>query len=199
MRCHYETAGHSLYRVAGPNWRGAALGQGGETVPSIESIDFFIFKYIGGRELVSGETFGSIFGLFGIQPLWSDPVPFDPFTDVASELDFITVDALVFDPDLVNLTDPNATAGNSVVFFYRARTFPISLGPPEPPPLLATTDKYISVGLGTLADPNSFGDGKTFVTFSLEIPTFPGPNQQRLRGLIDYDVAWSVELAWRTR
>jgi hypothetical protein len=173
-----------------------ALGQGGGGIPpTIEDAQFAIARFIGPRELANLADFGSIFALFGVQPLWADPVPFDPNVDLAQELDVIVVTMLVFDPDLA---DPQNA--NNVGFFYEVFAFPQSLGPPEPPPLytefsiIGLTLKFITLGAGIPADPGLFGPNRVFLSFAVQIPRFQGVNQDRLRGLIDYDVAYNVQV-----
>ena len=162
-----------------------ALGQGGSNLPQIQSISFEIAKYIGGREF--GDVNFAVFfaDFFDFSTLWAPPVAFNPNTDVAEELDIIIVTLVVVDNDLADAT-------NQEKFFRHVAAFAGSAGPPEPPPLLGATfaDKYDPVPTPppAPAPPNA-----VFIVFDLEIPRIEGVNQSRLRGLIDWDVFWTIE------
>jgi hypothetical protein len=165
------------------------FGQNSDAPPRIDAAIFSIARYIGGRELASGATFGSIFGFFGIFPLWDVPVPFNPTTDLAKELDIVIVELIVFDQELA---DPNSTSTTALDFFYQVHAFAATVGPPEPPPLYGATTGYVSRGTPPAADPN-FGPGTVDIVIVLQIPEFSGVNQRRLQGDIPYDVGWTVE------
>lgn len=150
-----------------------------------------IARYIGGRQLAAGATFGSIFSFYGVYPLWDVLVPFDPDTDLAKELDIITVDLIVYDADLA---DPNNTTADQE-FFYQVYALAASVGPPEPPAMYGATEGYTSNGVPTPLDPNTYGLGYVDIFFILQVPEFEGVNQARLRGLQDFDVAWILDIS----
>ncbi|MFH1746282.1 MAG: hypothetical protein ABIG44_04485 [Planctomycetota bacterium] len=105
-------------------------------------------------------------------------VPFDPDTDRVKELDIIRIEVDVTDTDL-----PDEE------FFYQAITLRIlydSYFAPEPPPLIGTTTTL------NFAPASYFITGETSATIiiDLQVPLFTGVNQARLRGFIDWDVAF---------
>ena len=163
----------------------------GDFVPRIEQVDLSIARFIATRELAGFAESGSIFFLWGFVDLWDSPEPFDPFVDVAGELDVILVTMVVYDADLADVEDPNST-NEDIEFFYRVRAFALTLGPPEPPPLYGATNLYLSQGSGVPAPEDVYGPFRVFLSFVLQVPRFVGASQDHLRGLIDYDVAWDV-------
>lgn len=158
-------------------------GQEDESPPRIVSGTFEIARYIGGRQLAAEATWGSIFALYGIFPLWDTPIPFDPTTDLAKELDIVLCHLVVYDSAL---GDPNSN--EDVEFFYQVLAYVASVGPPEPPPLYGITDTYVSAFAPPPVDPNT-----VLISFLLQIPEFSGANQARLRGTQNYDAAWTVD------
>lgn len=163
-----------------------ASGQTGEFPPYIFDIEFEIAHYIGGRDYLNYQA-SSIFGLYGLYSgLWADPVPFDPFTEVAQELDVVLVSLVLVDQDLAD-----AENQSDMEFFRYVRGWG-SYGPPDAPPLYGATDGYISSGVSPpLAPPP---ENAVRMEFVLQVPEYNGANQSRLRGLIDYDVFWEVEV-----
>lgn len=151
----------------------AAWGQG-ETPPYAYAVSYEISRFIGERSNV----------FLGLLFEWAAPVAFDPDLEVACELDRVRVEMIVVDPDLAGTT-------STIKFYYRARAFG-SVGPPEAPPLVGTTEKYEqSLSWQPVPPPP---DNAVFMDFWLRLPEISGPSQQRLRGLQDFDVFWLVEV-----
>jgi hypothetical protein len=123
------------------------------------------------------EDFGSLidFWFFGY---WETPELFDPYTDIAEELDLITVDMLIEDPGLPD---------DALFIWNQADSYLVTS--PESPPLLGATQGYLAYGGYTLVDENT-----ALITASFVIPQLLGPSQDRLRGLIDFDAGWFVEI-----
>jgi uncharacterized protein (TIGR03382 family) len=170
------------------------LGQGTKNPPRIYSIDFALQPYIGDPSFDFSDSFDRFFFFFGFfAPLgyWGPPQPFDPATDVAHELDLVTVTLVVTDQDLsLDPNDPNSQQ-SQVKFYYRLDAFGSS-GPPAAPPLIGTTNLLYTLyeQPPRLPDPPK----SVMMVVYLWVPKFLGANQQRLRGNIDYDVLWSIDL-----
>jgi hypothetical protein len=165
-----------------------ALGQNQENLPRIDSITFETARYIGGRR--SGEANLEFFyrAYTAFPDLWAAEVAFNPAADVAEELDIVHVSMVVVDDDLAG-----ATA--DVKFFVHVAAFPGSAGPPEPPPLIGATfleDKYAPTP--TPPPVPAPPANAVLIDFLLLVPRFEGVNQSRLRGFIDYDVRWTLDV-----
>ena len=162
-----------------------AYGQaGGDNPPRIDDVTFFIARYHGGFDPAFGFAYQYFYFLYGLFPFWDDPVPFDPYTELAKELDIIFVELQVSDADL-------AAAEADVKFFYRLRAYAASLGPPEPPPINEGTVGYEGAVWMPLPPPPA---NTVIIEVSFLVPEFQGVNQKRLRGLIDWDVVWDIEI-----
>ncbi len=167
-----------------------AWGQSGSEVPPrIDSVTFYIARFIGDPDFGFRDAFDAWFTFYGLYDyLWDTPVPFDPSTDLAEELDAIVVAMVVIDDDLAE-QDPNSD--EKLEFFYRVDAFG-SDGPPAAPPLLgATNAKYLQQEQPPrLDDP----ENAVLMTFTLWVPRILGANQARLRGAVDYDVFWNTNV-----
>lgn len=162
----------SLAAVA-PAW-----GQG-ESPPRIVDVEFFVARFTGDRPDIFEWT------RFGPRP--GTPIEsFNPQTDLAYELDYIYVVLLVVDDDL----EVEEGEEVDVEFYYRVRAYGSS-GPPEAGPLRGTTAKYVSIPWEPVQPPP---ENAVLMYFALMVPEISGPNQDRLRGRIDYDVFWLVEV-----
>ncbi|MEW6199078.1 MAG: hypothetical protein AB1601_10510 [Planctomycetota bacterium] len=151
----------------------AAWGQG-EAPPYAYAVSYEIARFTGARSNV----------FLGLLNEWATPVPFDPDTDVAYELDRIWVQMVVVDADLAGST-------SELKFYYRVRAWG-AFGPPAAPPLNGTTDKYVQdLNWEPLPPPP---DNAVYMDFWLRLPEISGPSQLRLRGLRDWDVYWLVEV-----
>ncbi len=157
----------------------SAFGQD-ENPPRIEpgSINYTIASYLGGRDYTLYSYYESIFDLYGVVNLWDTPIPFNPLTDTARELDIIRVTMEVTDLDL-----PDED------FFLQVRAYAMSSGPPDTPPLEGATDNYESY-----PTPDPVTATSVLIEFTLQVPDYQGVNQRRLRGEINWDVWWSVEV-----
>ncbi|MBU0617165.1 MAG: PKD domain-containing protein [Planctomycetes bacterium] len=112
-------------------------------------------------------------------------VPFDPWTELAWELDWIRITVEVFDPDF------DGEEGDGIHFVNQTLWLPVpGYWAPEPPPI--TDDRFVFFPEEDGLKPVS----GTTLEFSIyfQIPSFQGENQAHLRGLIDYDVAWMFHL-----
>ena len=129
------------------------------------------------------------------------PVAFDPSSasDIANELDLIGVTVTIFDQDWIPdpNADPNAApeASDVVYVLHQSLWLPYPGYPtPEPPPISDDLDQFFPSegdGLGpNTQDPNGIPILEYF--YSFQVPSFVGVNQAKLRGLIDYDVAWGL-------
>jgi hypothetical protein len=158
-----------------------SLGQG-ESPPQIYGVDYFIVPFDGTREdLVNWYSWRA--GWFWFPPM-SSAVAFDPETEVAEEYDWILLQVIVVDEEL---SDPEA----EVKFYYRLRGY-ASLGPPEAPPLQGATSSWPPVSDWERIDPPP--DNAMVMWIWLSVPDILGVNQLRMRGLIDYDVLWWVDV-----
>lgn len=165
----------------------------GDVPPFVESIDVQRARWIGSRDFAPDNGwrnyfFGSLrfFELLVGLDLWDTPEPFDPNEDVAYELDAILVSVAASDQDFVE-----EDRAEDIKVLYRVRGLPISIGPPQPPPLIGTTSVYITP-YGLVRDPNRADLVRW--EFSFWVPRIGGANQERLRGRVNYDVWWNIEL-----
>jgi hypothetical protein len=172
-----------------------ALGQGAaQDAPHIDSINFTRQPYIGDPSFDFSDTFDYFFFFFGFyQPLgfWGVPRPFDPLVDVAQELDLIVITMIVTDQDLtLDPNDPNSQEAD-VEFHYRLDAFG-SDGPPAAPPLVGATNLEYTL----YQQPPRVPDLPKAVRMDVYVwvPKFLGANQKRLRGEINYDVLWSLDV-----
>jgi hypothetical protein len=171
----------------------AARGQGGGTPPRVESITWQVADYIGDRDFAWDEftCVSWFYSRYASWDFWSAPAEFDPNTDVARELDAVLVEMVVVDDDLAE-QDPNQQAQQDEEFFYRADAYG-SDGPPPAPSLCGTTDRlYIQIEQPP-PDPNSPNNAR-LMRFQLWVPRILGPNQERLRGKVTWDVRWTVQV-----
>ncbi len=158
-----------------------AQGQG-ESPPQIYAVDYFITRFEGTREdLVNWYSWRA--GWFWFPPM-SSVVPFDPETEVANEYDWILLQLIVTDEEL---DDPEA----DVKFYYRLRGY-ASLGPPEAPPLQGATSNWPPVAGWQRIDPPPANAMVMWIWVA--VPDILGVNQLRMRGLIDYDVLWWIDV-----
>lgn len=116
------------------------------------------------------------------------------------EGDFVTIRVDVTDPDWIQpITQDPMTGelqnGNEEVFL-RIRAFGLAgFAPPSPPPIGVRPEGYFPEEEGFRPIPGPTIPYHYFHTFdSFEIPEFIGRNQRRLRGEIDFDVAYRIEL-----
>lgn len=119
---------------------------------------------------------------FGLSPTG----PWPPIGPV-QELDLFVIEIDVTD---VKLADQNQQT--PVQFFYTKMSTWIPFRnylSPEPPAVDADTATFTPIGY-RLTGPTS-----ATITLAYLIPRFNGVNQARLRGLIDYDVRWTVRVA----
>lgn len=154
----------------------------GESPPQIYAVDYFITRFEGTRsDLINWYSWRE--GWFWLPPM-SAVVPFNPETEVAAEYDWVLVQLTVVDEQW---SDPEA----DIKFYYRVRGW-ASFGPPAAPPLEGATSKWLPVtNFQRIAPPP---DNAIVMWFWLTVPDIIGANQKRLRGLIDYDVFWLVEV-----
>ena len=105
---------------------GGAFAYAQDLPPKITSVDIEIARYTGGRQL-----FGSFFGS------WATPVPFDPSTQLAKELDEIHVTLHVLDLKLQqDTTDANAPVVAppiTIKYYEQIRGFELTFPPPPAP------------------------------------------------------------------
>lgn len=143
-----------------------ALAQGeGESPPIIQSVSF---------EIARNQGVDPYFGPF-------DPnEPFDPASELAREGDWILITVVVSDADLPD----------EELFVRKTSTWlPWPASPsPEPPQMPGDTPNfhaplYRSVGAGTAT-----------IYFRFLVPQWLGANQARLRGVIDWDVRWEIQI-----
>lgn len=127
-----------------------------------------------------------------ISPLPFDAMdPFDPETDTARELDVLVGRVTVTDPDFAA---GDETAGDEIYFLQQALWLPVPGYPaPEPPPLPQSSTAFTPEEGDGLAPAPPETTVEFFVVYS--IPPYIGRNQARLRGDINYDVAWSFLIA----
>jgi len=157
----------ATYVVATP-----VAGQGtttNNTPPTIDSVTFEIARNL------TGDPSGP-FAAF---------VPFDPVTENAAELDLLRVTFVVSDPDF------NGMDGDGIFFLNQMVFTPVVGFPsPEPPPVIGDRNTFFPEQDG-LKPPSG-----TMLTseVNIQIPSFSGKNQARLRGLINFDVAWVFNL-----
>ncbi len=171
-----------------------APAQTAEEPPRIDSMSFQIAKFIGDPDFGFRDSFSYWYNFYWFYWdlfFWDAPIPFDPTTDVAEELDLILIAMVVIDEDLGDEQDPNGGSGQDIEFFYRVDAYG-SEGPPAAPPLIgATNNEYRqSDQPPRLPDPNN----AVLISYQLWVPRILGANQDRLRGDIDYDVRWSIEV-----
>jgi hypothetical protein len=129
----------------------------------------------------------------------SAPTPWDLSHTCIEELDLLFVCATVFDRDWIQ--DPNNTSqsGNqkegvaiTMQSFWDQFIFQGLAYGPEPPPVV--TDRAGAFDLDFYFVPPPTTGSSLLVQLVFLVPKFSGPNQARLRGLIDYDVLWDVQL-----
>lgn len=111
---------------------------------------------------------------------------------IHEELDLIIVTLEIQDADWSG--DPDGQNEENEQYYLRFQAVMGALGPPEAPPILGADEDFFgaSVDQGFAPPP-----GQTVSTnvISFFVPLFLGKNQDRLRGLIDYDVWWMLEFA----
>ncbi len=165
----------------------ASWAQGsGESPPQIYDVSFEIARYEGSPYITFYQWDFFFFDLYGAIPgLWADPVPFDPFSEVAYELDVIIVTLVVVDLDIAESEDDD-----DLTFFIRAHASG-SIGPPEAPPLQGSTENFVEKPWASATPPP---DSAAVITHNFLIESFLGANQDRLRGTQDWDVFYTVEL-----
>ncbi len=111
--------------------------------------------------------------------------PFDNFeaydaNDPPRELDLVFITLEVIDPDLPDDTLFARKMSEWVPFRqYQA---------PEPGPIADDTEGFIGAPILLL------DTGRAEIGYLFQIPEFQGVNQARLRGLINYDVAWAITI-----
>lgn len=153
-----------------------ACGQGetdDEAIPEIQSVAYWIQRYIGASDY-RYDPYAYL------EDLWDVPMAFDPEAELAREYDYMIVQFVVYDTDLLD--------EDSEEFFIQERGYARSIGPPAPPPLEDLSNAY------TAANVRYLGGANVLITFQFQIPDYQGVNQARLRGQIDYDVAWSIRV-----
>ena len=119
----------------------------------------------------------------GLSPLfgpWESYVAFNPATEVAREGDRIRLTVHVLDADM---PDDELYVRKSSIWWPYGNYFA-----PEPETVGGDTPEFIAPpGLQT-------GEGTATITFVFVIPEWVGPNQARLRNLINWDVRWIVNI-----
>ncbi|MBI5863744.1 MAG: hypothetical protein HZB38_04405 [Planctomycetes bacterium] len=114
------------------------------------------------------------------------------------ENDIVQADVDVSDPDWIQeiTVDPQTgqvNNGNEAVFL-RMRAFGLEqFGPPSPPPLLFPREGWFPDDEGFRPIPGPTTPYHFYYTFEFLFPEFIGRNQARLRGEIDFDVAYLIE------
>lgn len=144
--------------------------------PVITNVAWGIYRNIGGDPS---------FGPFD-PPLNLDPTPFNPNADLARELDLITLDVTVVDPDFTEEAD------DQVYYLKQTAWIPYDgYLAPEPPVIGDDQDKFLpeEEGLSPAA-----GQTSLTIPFVFQVPAFDGQNQAKLRGRIPYDVRWILHL-----
>ncbi len=118
--------------------------------------------------------------------------PFDPDTDTARELDVLVGRVTATDPDFAGGDDNGG--GDGIYFLQQAIWIPVPGYPaPEPPPIPQNRTTFTPEEGDGLAPAPPATTVDFFVVFT--IPPYTGRNQARLRGDINYDVAWSFLIA----
>lgn len=167
-----------------PVW---AWGQGASDIPpSIQSVEWKIYRSPVADAGVQPPTFDVN------DPVW---VPFDPQTELAREADWVALVMTVFDPDF----DPNdPESGDEAFYMVNSFWLPVAgYESPEPPPIAQDLSEFFPSqrqGADGLRNP----PGSATLTFPhiFQIPIFNLANQARLEGLINFDVAWDILVAW---
>lgn len=122
--------------------------------------------------------------LDGVPPPNGQFAPFAPFIpadELARELDQLRMTLTIEDPDFApDAEEPIFIAQNS--FWV---PFPGFLAP-EPGPVRQDTVEFVG--------PSSTNASPLILSLFMTIPEFAGKNQARLRGLIDWDVRWILQL-----
>lgn len=115
--------------------------------------------------------------------------PFDPVTDTARELDVLVARANVCDADFAG-----DEAGDQVFSLQQTRWVPVPGYPsPQPPPIPQGGGIFLPAEGDGLRPPA--GQTCLDLFFQFSIPDYLGRNQARLRGDINYDVAWTFVIA----
>jgi hypothetical protein len=146
-----------------------AFAQDQEAPPQIESVTWHIARNTG-VDFYSGP----------FEPY----VLFDPYTELAYEGDLIRLTVVVSDDGLPDSADGGIFVQLQCLWW----PYPSSPAPEPPtvdgsgPPFRAPWYTFIGTGTATLV-------------LYLQIPEWPGANQARLRGEIDWDVRWQVSVA----
>lgn len=151
-----------------------ALAQSGDAIPFSTIMSWSRFPFLG--EGYFGQSFGP-------------EEPFDPSTEAALEYDILVIHLKVVDPDWTpqDPNNPQTSTGQDV--YLGVEAFPLQAGfysaPPAAPIPQATTDLPIKI---------TPAPGQTSVNydFQIQIPRIDAPNQARLRGLVQFDVAWNI-------
>ena len=120
--------------------------------------------------------------------------PFDPETQKANERDRLIAQFTIFDPDI---DDDAPDADEDAEEFFvsvRAEWLPFAFyTSPEPPPIPEAENVFSEfIARIRRLDPPMLNQRQFCV--ALTIPQFNGRNQARLRGFIDYDVAWRIDI-----
>ncbi len=142
-----------------------AIAQDGDAPPIIDSITW---------EIARNQGASSVWGPF-------DPyVLFNPATELAYEGDLIRLTIVILDDGLPDSADNIYIRKRSVWWPY------LGYSAPEPPPVDGDTPHFIAPFYSFI------GAGTATCTITFFIPEWPGPNQARLSGQINWDVRWLV-------
>lgn len=155
-----------------------------DNTPRILDASFFVARWNEAKFRPGDLNFDFIYQLYQIFDFWNEPVPFDPYTETAYELDLIIVSLLVEDLDL----QESELGDDDDEFYIMVRGFGVLSGPPESVPLYGTSYKFEEA---LIVDRPSTVE--VVIQVVLGVPLLSGPNQLRLRGLIDYDAAYSLD------
>lgn len=178
-----------------------ARAQEGDYFPTIEIIGWYVER--------DGDTIAVFDRNLGIG------TRVDVETYIHEELDFVTVIVEVFDQDWTESEFVVIIVGGEPIFvetsdadevFLRFEALGLPWGPPEAPPIGQASNLFFGrtteAGFGPDSvipggDPNDpadyrlvYGDDPWERRFQFYVPEFLGKNQARLRGEIDFDVAW---------
>ncbi|MCG3125703.1 MAG: hypothetical protein CHACPFDD_00529 [Phycisphaerae bacterium] len=152
---------------------GIASAQDDNTPPEIVSITWLIAENIGGVPEGPYTSFAT----------------FDPNTDLAHELDLLVATLEIFDPDFSG----DGSAGGDDQVFVRFQAFWVPVPgylTPEPGPVTQAMENFFPEDGDGFSPPA--GD-TLFLDFLIQIPSWTGRNQARMRGLIDFDVRFLFE------
>lgn len=146
-----------------------SLVQGQDSPPIVTITGYEI-----ARNISDDPAYGPLFGP------WDDFVAFDPTTELAQEGDLIGIAISIDDDDLPEdeLYMRKQSAFRPYFPYYS----------PEPPPVEGDTPHF-------RAPPRlAVGTGSATALIVFVVPEWLGPNQARLRGLINWDVRWVVTI-----